>query len=132
MFIRTLVKNKISIILGSDRVIQHITLRGIDQQRLKGPFSHGNLQKDMPAYKCETVEEMLGFYLSCTTYATASNVTVVKKPLSVKQPYPNIFDSFVGVRGNICSKERLDHTGMYMSRCQGYERLFIGLIYTLI
>lgn len=86
--------------------MQHLTLRGIEESRLKS-----TKQKDLAAYRCETAKEMLEFYLSCTTYATASHVTALKKPLSTRNPFPDIFDEWIGANGNVNAIARTKHTG---------------------
>lgn len=85
--------------------MQHLTLRGIQESRLKS-----TKQKDLPAYHCETVKDMLEFYLSCTTYATASHVTALNKPLPTRNPFPDIFDEWIGVDGNVNAIARTEHT----------------------
>ncbi|KAL3285700.1 hypothetical protein HHI36_000231 [Cryptolaemus montrouzieri] len=92
--------------LGTDRMIQLYTLRGISEDRLKRPSSKAGTQKDLPAYKCETIREMLEFYLSCTTFTSINNVTVVDSRLNVETPFPKIFDKFVGQKGNIFASPR--------------------------
>lgn len=98
-------------IAGTDKVIQLITLRGIAKERLKAPLQKAGKQKDVPAYKCNTVSDMLDFYLSCTTYGGINNATTIKKGLPVKTPFPRIFDNRVGVSGNILAGNRPDYAG---------------------
>ncbi|KRT83091.1 hypothetical protein AMK59_4292, partial [Oryctes borbonicus] len=92
--------------IGTDRMMQVITLRGIPEERLKKPFDRAGTQRDMPAYRCKNINEMLTFYMSCTTFATATSVTNISKGLIPNKPYPNFFDNKVGVSGNICSTLR--------------------------
>lgn len=92
--------------LGTDRMMQHVTLRGIPESRLKKAPNVAGKQKDMPAYKYNTISEMLSYYYSCTLYATATNVTVVEKPLPVKTPFPKIFDKVLDVDGNVTNEEQ--------------------------
>lgn len=96
--------------IGTNRAMQHLTIRGIPETRLKKPPNKAGNQKDMPAYKCNTVKEMMEYYLSCTTYASASNVTSVEKPLPVKTPFPDIFDEVIGQNGNIYAQPRQKNT----------------------
>lgn len=77
--------------LGIRRLMQHITLRGIKEEKLKKSIENAGKQRELPAYRCDTIEEMLSMYLSYTTEATANNVTVVHSPLPVKTPFPKIF-----------------------------------------
>ncbi|KAI4466956.1 mitochondrial distribution regulator misato [Holotrichia oblita] len=65
--------------IGTDRMMQLITLRGIPEDRLKKPYDKAGTQKDLPAYRCKNVNEMLNFYMSCTTFGTATNVTNISK-----------------------------------------------------
>lgn len=91
--------------------MQHLTLRGVCQSRLKSTN-----QQALPAYRCETVKDALEFYLACTTYATASHVTVLDKPLSTANPFPDIFDQSIGVDGNVNAIARMDHTSKIISQ----------------
>ncbi|XP_050305955.1 protein misato [Anthonomus grandis grandis] len=93
--------------IGIDRIMQHLTLRGIPDSRLKKASAK---QKEMAAYKCNTVKEMMEFYLSCTTYATASNVAVFEKGMPTRNPFPDIFDKRLGVNGNVAAIHRDDQT----------------------
>lgn len=45
-------------------------------------------------------------YFSYSTHATASNVTVIHKPLGVKNPFPQIFDEHVEGNGDISKYPR--------------------------
>ncbi|KAF2899962.1 hypothetical protein ILUMI_06229 [Ignelater luminosus] len=96
-------------IIGTDKLMQTFTLRGIPEDRLKRPLQNAGKQKDMPAYRCNSVNEMLSLYLSCNYFISATNVTTVTKGLSVKTPYPSIFDPFVGTDGNINNTPRPEH-----------------------
>ncbi|XP_044735638.1 protein misato [Chrysoperla carnea] len=89
-----------------DRCLQSISLRGIPESRLKGPRIESNKQVIMPSYRCSDIREMLLFYLSCTSYATASTVTNILKPVNVKQPYPDIFTENVSIYGDISEQKR--------------------------
>lgn len=86
----------VSFFAGSDRVMQIMTLRGIPESRLKK-----STQKGLPAYQYSSIKDMLMYYLSCTTYASANHVTAVDKPLTIGKLYPKIFDDRIGVDGNI-------------------------------
>lgn len=96
--------------IGTNRVMQHLTISGISESKIKKPYNFAGKQKDMPAYKYNSVKEMLEYYLACTTYATASHVTAVEKPLTVKPPYPDIFDKIIGSDGNVNMNPRSDNT----------------------
>lgn len=101
--------------IGTDRVMQHITLRGIPENRLKRPPHEAKKQLDLPAYKTNSVQEMLSLYLSCSTYATASNVTVVNRGMSTRTPFPNLFDERLNGDGNVAASSRPAHIRMYYS-----------------
>lgn len=93
-------------ILGTSMVMQHITLRGISEDRLKKPSSSAGKQRELPAYTSRNITDMLNMYLSYTTEATASNVTIVEKALDVRTPFPNIFGQELGITGNVSAKLR--------------------------
>lgn len=100
--------------------MQHLVLRGIPECRLKKPQNKAGKQKEMAAYKCNTVKDMIDFYLSCTTYATASNLTTLEKPMPTKNPFPDIFDEFVGIDGNVYANSRLKETSKFCSMLLRY------------
>lgn len=87
-------------------MVQLYALRGISKEKLKKPSSSAGTQKDLPAYRCETVEEMLNFYLSCTTSLSLNDVTATCNGLAVGEPYPKIFDEFVGPNGGVLGSPR--------------------------
>lgn len=76
--------------------MQMFSLRGVEEARLKKPS-----QKNLPAYKADSVKDMLTYYLACTTYASANQVTAVEKPVKIGPFYPKIFDGRVGRNGSI-------------------------------
>lgn len=80
--------------------MQTIVLRGVPATRLKQSLK----QENVPAYKCDSVKSMLSYYLSCTTYASASQVTAIEKALPINPFYPKIFDDRVGRTGSIIDK----------------------------
>lgn len=102
--------------LGTDKMMQIISVRGISEDRLKRSSydDKSKKQREMPAYRCETVQDMFTFYLSCTSYCTASNVCSIVTPVSVRKPFPNIFkDTTVGVNGDILDLPRPPHQRKY-------------------
>lgn len=103
--------------IGTERVMQHITLRGVPEDRLKRPLNEAKKQSDLPAYKMNTIQEMLNFYLACTTYASASNVTVVTKGLSTRTPFPNLFDERLNLYGNVSANARPTHLRKIQANC---------------
>lgn len=101
--------------IGTDKLLQVVSARGILESRLKrGAFDEkGKKQREMPAYRCDSVQEMLTFYLSCSSYATASHVSSIETPMCVKTPFPNIFDEFVGTAGELLDVPRSRNQGKY-------------------
>lgn len=97
--------------LGTDKMMQIVSVRGISEDRLKRNSydDKSKKQREMPAYRCETVQEMITFYLSCVSYCTASNICNISSPLSVQKPFPNIFDNTVGENGDILDFPRPVH-----------------------
>lgn len=77
--------------IGTDRIIQTVTMRGLPKTRLKKPFDKAAEQMKMSAYKCTSISEMLQLYFQCNTYASMSNVTAVESPLKIKSPFPKEF-----------------------------------------
>nr|XP_023030368.1 protein misato [Leptinotarsa decemlineata] len=98
--------------IGNYRVMQHVALRGIAEERLKKPLNQAQKQRELPAYRCDSIEEMLTLFLSYTSEATASNVTVVHKPLDVRNPFPRIFNRNIGQNGCVSEFERADGIGV--------------------
>ncbi|XP_066245946.1 protein misato [Euwallacea similis] len=87
--------------IGTERVVQHLTLRGIEEARLKKPPNKAGKQRDMPAYQCKTIKDMLEFYLGCTTYASINSVATVAKGMPTKNPFPTFFDEWINADGNV-------------------------------
>lgn len=90
-----------------------MTLRGISEDRLKRPLKFAGAQKDMAAYNCNTIQEMLNLYLSCNYFLSRNHITTITKGLPVNTPYPNIFDKYVTTDGNINNVPRIENTGNY-------------------
>jgi hypothetical protein len=86
--------------IGSDRIIQSVTLRGVPKNRLKKPLEKAKDQMKLPAYKCASVSEMLQLYFQCNLYSSLSNVTAIENPLKIQSPFPHeIFDSRLNFNG---------------------------------
>lgn len=102
--------------LGTSQVLQHITLRGIPEEKLKKPLEQAKGQKELPAYRCDTVANMLEMYLSYSTHATVSNVTTVRKPLSVNNPFPKIFNKDVGIHGEVYENDLSEMSKFFFSK----------------
>ncbi|CAH1981359.1 unnamed protein product [Acanthoscelides obtectus] len=100
--------------IGNARMMQHVCIRGIPTTRLKKPVEKAGSQRELPAYKCCTVQEMFQMYLSFVTDATASHVTTVNKPINVRAPFPRIFDAKIGANGDLLPEgsSRYDNTAV--------------------
>ncbi|KAH1014571.1 protein misato [Dendroctonus ponderosae] len=96
--------------IGTERVMQHLMLRGVPETRLKKPPNKAGKQKAMAAYNCKSVKDMLELFLACSTYATASHVSTISEAMSTKNPFPDLFDDRIGVHGNVSAIPRLEHT----------------------
>lgn len=77
--------------IGTDRIIQSVTLRGIPKSRLKQPRETAKNQMKMAAYKCGSVSEMMQLYFQCGTYASLTHVTAVESGMKVLPPFPKEF-----------------------------------------
>ncbi|XP_072393541.1 protein misato [Diabrotica undecimpunctata] len=111
--------------IGTSRLMQHITLRGIREDKLKKAQNIAGKQRELPAYRCSSVNEMLALYLSYSTDATASNVTVADDPLTVKNPFPQIFKNNVGCHGyineNMSDNQRVESIPLLAGLHSGFE-----------
>lgn len=83
-----------SIFLGGDRAMQLFTLRGVAETLLKK-----SKHRDLPAYKCDSIKDMLMYFLSCSTYASANQTVTVEEPMKVGKCFPEIFDNRIGRNG---------------------------------
>lgn len=88
--------------------MQMITLRGVPESRLKKPLRQAGNQKDVPAYKFDSIRDMLTYYLSCTSHASASHVTAVEKGAKIGPFYPKVFDNRIGKDGSVVHARPLD------------------------
>lgn len=87
--------------IETDKIVQQISLKGIPKNRLKRPIDQAKKQRDMPAYRCETVQNMIEYYLQCTCIYSVNRVTSIGAPMKVKLPFPNIFTENVDRYGNV-------------------------------
>lgn len=86
--------------IGTDRIVQSVTLRGVPKSRLKKPLEKAKEQMRMAAYKCTSISEMLQLYFQCNTYSSLSHVTAVQSPLRVQSPFPReLFDNRLAQNG---------------------------------
>lgn len=103
--------------IGTDRIVQSISLRGIPLERLKRPKETAKNQMKMAAYKCSSVSEMVQLYYQCNNYASMSHVTAIESRMQIKSPFPKeFFDTRIAPNGftkefqsaNIDGEERID------------------------
>lgn len=87
--------------ISPDKNYQSISLRGIPEDRLKRPLNEAQNQLSKAAYKCSTVHEMMSLFFSCSCHASATYLTNISAPLSIKRPFPKIFNNQVTKNGNI-------------------------------
>lgn len=86
--------------VGTDRIIQSVSLRGISKNRIKRPLESAKQQMKMAAYKCSSVSEMMQLYYQCNTHASLSHVTAVESAMRVMAPFPReFFDSRIATNG---------------------------------
>jgi hypothetical protein len=78
--------------IGTDRIVQSVTLRGIPKSRLKRPFGEAaRKQMNMAAYKCSSVSEMMQLYYQCNFYSSLSHVASAESAMKIKSPFPREF-----------------------------------------
>jgi hypothetical protein len=64
-----------------------------------------------PAFTSTKVDEMLMYFLQCTTPETKSHVTSVTLPCSTGAPFPNIFSPVVGPNGYLVPEDQPNTSG---------------------
>jgi hypothetical protein len=67
------------------------------------------------AYTSSKVDEMLRYFLECTSSDTSSVVTTINLPSQTAAPFPNIFSPLVDVNGSVSTEERPSKTGKICS-----------------
>lgn len=77
--------------IASDKIFQLITVRGIQEGRLKAPLKDAKEQMNLPAYRCRDVREMFELYFQANNFLSATNITVCEKPLEIRTPFPKFF-----------------------------------------
>lgn len=86
--------------IGTDRIIQSVTLRGIPKNRIKRPLETAKNQMKMAAYKCSSVSEMMQLYYQCNTHASLNHVTAVESRMRILAPFPKeFFDTRIAANG---------------------------------
>ncbi|XP_059490557.1 protein misato homolog 1 [Neocloeon triangulifer] len=97
--------------MDHDRVwAQSISIRGVPLARLKPPNAPTN--NSNPAYTSTKVDEMLLYFLQCTSPETKSHVTSVNLPCSVGAPFPNMFAPSVGQTGFLVPDDQPNTSGV--------------------
>lgn len=95
-------------IIGTDYVVQSVSVRGIPKTRLKKPLKLAQQQMKMAAYKCESISEMFQLYFQCENHASLANVSAAQTPLNIQIPYPlEIFDTKLNLDGFLKDVNRL-------------------------
>lgn len=97
-------------LLGTERVMQHLVLRGVPEIRLKKPANKAGKQKAMAAYNCKSIKDMVELFLACSTHASASHVSTIGQAMPTKNPFPDLFDDQIGVNGNVSGIPRLGNS----------------------
>lgn len=92
--------------IATDKIFQLITIRGIPEGYLKPPIKEAKNQKNLPAYKCNNVHEMFELYFQANNFLSATNVTIVEKPLDIKTPFPRFFSKELSKYGFIKKNNR--------------------------
>lgn len=93
--------------LASDKIFQVITVRGMPENYLKAPPNKAKEQRNLPAYRCNNVQEMFELYFQANNFLSATNVTVCEKPMDVKTPYPMFFSENLDKYGFV--KTEINH-----------------------
>ena len=98
--------------IGTDRVLQSVTLRGIPKTRLKRPLESAKNQMKMAAFKCGSVSEMMQLYYQCSNYASLAHVTAVEGRMKIKSPFPmEFFDNRIASNGFVKEFQSADVNG---------------------
>lgn len=76
--------------IGTDYVVQNVSIRGIVENRLKSTKNKNVIdrQRQMAAYHCSSVSEMLQLYFQCNMHCSLSNVIAFDKGMPTKKPFP--------------------------------------------
>lgn len=75
--------------IGTNYVIQSLSVRGIPLDRLKPPREKATIeQMRMAAYRCESVSQMFQLYLQCSNHNSMAHVTSLKSAVPTRIPYP--------------------------------------------
>ncbi|XP_055375804.1 protein misato isoform X2 [Condylostylus longicornis] len=93
--------------IGTDYIIQSVSVRGIPKSRLKRPLQEAQKQMKMAAYRCSSVSEMLQLYFQCSNHASMAHVAAVETPIHIKNLYPEkIFHPNLNIQGFLTGHQR--------------------------
>ena len=111
--------------VGTDRIIQSVSIRGIPKSRLKRPLESAKHQMKMAAYKCSSTSEMMQLYYQCNYYASMANVTAIESRMKIKSPFPKeFFDHRIAASGFTKEFQSLDVEGKIS--CKFNKKLLIS------
>lgn len=88
--------------IGTDRIVQSISVRGIRENRLKNTKSNKAIerQRKMAAYRCDSVAEMLQLYFQCSNYNSLAHVSALQSGMKTRKPFPvELFDKRLNSNG---------------------------------
>lgn len=88
--------------IGTDRIVQSVSVRGIPENRLKNSKSQKIMerQRKMAAYQCDSVSEMFQLYFQCSNYNSLSHVSALQSGMYTRKPFPvDIFDDQINENG---------------------------------
>ncbi|CAB3388170.1 Hypothetical predicted protein [Cloeon dipterum] len=95
----------------NDRVwVQSVSIRGVPVTKLKGPNAPNNSSN--PAFTATRVDEMLRYFLQCTSPETKSHVFAAALPCQVGAPFPNIFSPRVSPTGSLLPDDQPNTSGV--------------------
>jgi hypothetical protein len=92
--------------IGTEKVFQHVTVRGIPEVRLKRPLKDSDEQIKLAAYRCNSVKEMFQMFFQCNQYASVTHVSSSVHGMQVKMPFPKLFNKDLNCDGFV--KEFVD------------------------
>lgn len=87
--------------IATDKLFQLITVRGIPETYLKAPLKEAKEQMNLPAYRCNNIQEMFELFFQANNFLSATNVTVCEKAQELRTPYPSIFSNNLNKYGFI-------------------------------
>lgn len=88
--------------VGTDRIVQSISVRGIPENRLKNTKSQKTIerQQKMAAYGCNSVAEMFQLYFQCSNYNSLAHVSALQSAMATRKPFPlELFDNRLNSNG---------------------------------